>query len=105
MTKDEVDQLRDAGMAQVQEKAERLVPAFTDAACAYVLAHLRKFGPCAGEVLTEKCKDAGLVPHDDRAFGPVYMRLLKRGLIEKIGSIRRERGHGTAGGNIWRATT
>jgi hypothetical protein len=45
---------------------------------------------------------AGIVPHDCRSFGPVYMKLARKGLIEKCGTIPRRHGHGTAGGNVWR---
>lgn len=77
---------------------------FMAKACAFVVRYLAQHGPTSGEALTLACRAAGIVPAgDDRAFGPVYMALVKQGAIEKCGSCRRERGRGTAGGNIWRA--
>jgi hypothetical protein len=93
-----VDALRDEAMGQVEAHAG--IP-FAEQAVVFIFDYLVNHGPTSGEVLTIACKQAGIVPHDDRAFGPVYMRLSRAGLIVKQGSIRRERGHGTSGGNIW----
>lgn len=100
-----VDAARDDAMARVADNAEERAPGFADDAMHFVLWYLRKHGPTSGEVLSLQCKLAGIVPHDDRAFGPVYMALSRRGLIEKAGMVRRERGHGTAGGNVWKASS
>lgn len=97
-----VDAMRDEAMARVGDNAEVRSPGFADEATHFVLWYLRKNGPTSGEVLSLKCKQAGIVPHDDRAFGPIYMSLSRKGFIEKAGMVRRERGHGTAGGNVWR---
>lgn len=36
----------------------------------FVLSYLREHGPCSGEFLTDRCKEAGIVPvNGDRAFG------------------------------------
>jgi hypothetical protein len=96
-----VNAARDKAMTAVGEKAERARPSFAEAAQAFVLRYLREHGPTPGEVLTLKCKLAGIVPHDDRAFGPVYFALSRRKQIVKVGEVRRERGHGTAGGTVW----
>lgn len=96
---------RDRMMAAVAEKAERARAQFRADARAFVLAHLRAHGPTSGERVTNACKAAGIVPHDDRAFGPVYFNLAKAALIRKVGTTRRERGHGTAGGHIWALAT
>jgi len=93
--------LRDDAMTRVESKAERVHPAFADEARAFVLRYLREHGPTDAERLSIACKRAGIVPHDDRAFGPVYFNLARKGLIAKVGSARRTRGHGTAGGNVW----
>lgn len=68
----------------------------------FVLAFLERNGETPGEFITDACKAAGIVPHDDRAFGPVYMALSRRGLIEKVASCQRRKGHGTNGGIVWR---
>lgn len=96
-----VNEARDRSMQLVGQKAEDTRPNFYDDARAFVLRYLREHGPTSGERLTMECRKAGIVPHDDRAFGPVYYSLAKRGVIAKVGECRRERGHGTAGGNIW----
>ena len=92
---------RDGAMASVAANAEEACEDFADRACACVLEYLRRHGPTPGEVLTDACLIAGIVPHDTRAFGPVYMRLSRRGLIVKAGTCIRRRGHGTAGGHVW----
>lgn len=92
---------RDLILEAVASKVDTVVPEFRARAEAFVLAHLETHGPTSGEELTRQCRDAGLVPHDDRAFGPVYMALSRRGQIVKVGYAPRERGHGTAGGHIW----
>lgn len=97
-----VNVVRDAAMQQVSQAEERQQPGFTDVAGAFVLDYLTTHGPTSGEQLTVACKAAGHVPHDDRAFGPIYFGLVKRGLIEKAGICKRLKGHGTSGGNIWR---
>jgi hypothetical protein len=98
-----VNEQRDEAMAVVSQHAEDNTPAFAERASEFITEYLRtKNCPLSGEVLTMACKQAGIVPHDDRAFGPVYMSLIKRGVIEKSGTVRRERGHGTAGGNTYR---
>jgi hypothetical protein len=99
--RDAVNRARDRAMGSVAENAEEHHPDFGDEARHFVLRYLETHGPTAGEVLTLACKAAGIVPHDDRAFGPVYFTLRTRGLIVKVGEVRRERGHGTAGGNVW----
>jgi hypothetical protein len=94
--------LRDDAMSTVAVHAQEYKPKFHQAAVDFVLWYLDRFGPAPGETITDACKRAGIQPHDDRAFGPVYMTLARHERIEKIGSVRRERGHGTSGGNIWR---
>lgn len=94
---------RDRAMAQVAQHAEDHAPDFAALAAAEVLVQLRR-GPLTSEELTLACKAAGIVPHDDRAFGPVYMRLSKAGQITRVGTASRLRGHGTSGGSIWALT-
>jgi len=93
--------LRDQAMSDVAVHAQDDRPRFHQQAVDFVLWFLDRFGPATGERITDACKRAGIQPHDDRAFGPVYMALARQKRIEKIGSVRRERGHGTSGGNIW----
>lgn len=88
---------RDQAMAQVEEHAG---PSFRQLAEAFVLGFLRS-GPATSETISDACKLAGIVPHDDRAFGPVYMALSRAGHIRKAGHAVRRKGHGTSGGNVW----
>lgn len=88
-------------IAAVAQKAEDTRPDFTRDACAFVVAYLGQHGPTSGEALTLAAKAAGIVPHDDRAFGAVYLRLSKSRQIVRVGFTARERGHGTQGGSIW----
>jgi hypothetical protein len=92
---------RDVAIAQVQVNAERFRPDFTTEAAEFIVRFLRENGPQSGEILTDWCREAGIVPHDDRAFGAVYMRLRRAGMIVKTGTCQRMKGHGTAGGTIW----
>ena len=92
---------RDEAMETIEKNAGEL---FRERAKAFVLNYLREHGEKPGEDITDACVKAGIVPHDDRAFGPVYMALARKGLIEKCGLVVRRRGHGTTGGNVWRLT-
>jgi hypothetical protein len=96
---------RDEAMARVASHAEERAPDFTERAQGFVLRYLQEHGPTSGEVLSLACKAAGIRPHDDRAFGPVYFTLSRRRLIEQVGTTLRARGHGTAGGRVWQLTS
>jgi hypothetical protein len=92
---------RDRAMVRVEAKANSFVLPFSERAAAFVLAYLEAHGPVSSEVLTDACKQAGIMPHDDRAFGPVYMKLARAGQIRKVDTCIRMKGHLTAGGNVW----
>jgi hypothetical protein len=76
---------------------------FLQAAATFVLEQLAGGTEKTSEQLVDACKAAGIKPHDDRAFGPVIARLARRGKIQKVRHAQREKGHGTSGGNVWRA--
>lgn len=59
--------------------------------------------PVPGETVTLAAKAAGIVPPDDRAFGPVYAKAIRTGKIRVAGFCARVRGHGTAGGRLYAA--
>lgn len=92
---------RDRLLADLERRAgER----FRTNAGAFIVRYLREHGATAGEVITDACKASGITPPngmDDRAFGPVYMRLARAGAIRKAGMVARTKCHGTAGGNVW----
>jgi hypothetical protein len=96
-----VDRKRDQAIARVTQHAEDRRPNFVADAQAFVQRYLAQHGPTSGEQLTLACKAADITPHDDRAFGAVYQGLVRRGVIESVGTIRRERGNGTSGGHVW----
>lgn len=87
---------------RAQARAERSDPSFSDRAKAYILACLADGAEISGEALTNACKAAGIVPPDDRAFGPVYASLAKTGQIRCVRFCLRAKGNGTAGGRVWR---
>jgi hypothetical protein len=95
---------RSAGEEGIRAAAESAGPAFLSRAQNYVVLHLRKHGPTSSEMLTDACKAAGIRTAEDRAFGAVYAALSRAGLIEKAGDCKRAKGHGTAGGILWRLT-
>lgn len=84
-----------------EAKARRGNPEFTEKAEAAILAHLRAVGTASGEALTDVAMAHGARPHDARAFGAVFGRLSRRGVIRTVGFCMRAKGHGTAGGRIW----
>lgn len=89
---------RDAAMAQVEQNAG---DEFKDRAAAFIPDRLRRHGPTSGEELVNAAVGAGIVPHDARAFGPVFMRLIRGQVIERVGDCPRTKGHGTKGGSIY----
>lgn len=87
------------------------------AAAAFILGYLEEHGPTPGEKLVDECskfhrphdgRTFGDVfvcrPHDGRAFGAVFRRLKRAKLIEVCGTAPRLKGHGTAGGLVWKLT-
>lgn len=92
----------DRAAAACADKSTLRTPEWRERATLWVLDHLQKHGPTSGEDLTDGCKLAGIHAHDDRAMGAVISKLVRDNLIEKYGNCQRRRGHGTAGGCIWR---
>lgn len=82
-------------------KAQSKDPGFADKAKAAILAHLAAKGQASGEELTDVARAHGAIAHDDRAFGPVFSGLARKGLIRTVGYCLRSKGHGTTGGRIW----
>lgn len=79
-------------------------PAFSERAYAFIVSHVRaQDAPISGELITLACKASGIVPRDDRAFGPVYAKAIRNGEIRVVGFCARARGHGTAGGRLYAA--
>lgn len=84
-------------------KAERVADFDREGAGRFILGWLRRHGPTSGETLTDQAKAHGYRPHDDRAFGPVYAKLVRDGSIRWKDFAPRLKGHGTGGARIWQA--
>ena len=95
---------RDKAMQRVEARAERVDVRFPVKAQNFVICYLSDHwrGEASSEEITDAAKKAGIIPPDDRAFGPVFMTLVRAEVIEKSGICARRKGHGTSGGNIWR---
>lgn len=99
------DEVREIGTTAAEacaDKAERQ-GWDSEAAGRFILAYLAQHGETAGEVLVSECKREN-APHDDRAFGAVFGRLRRAGLIYTCRFVMRTKGHGTAGGRVWKLT-
>lgn len=83
------------------DQAESTDPTFAERAKAKVIELLQKHGDCSGEWLVNDCKLAGIVPHDDRAFGVVFRTLSTQKKIKHVDWVARSKGHGTGGGRVW----
>jgi hypothetical protein len=67
----------------------------------FIVCYLAVHGRCSGEKLVNEAIAAGFVPHDARAFGPIFARLVRAPMIRCVGTEMRTKGHGTAGARIW----
>jgi hypothetical protein len=99
---------RKVGEAQMQlafDAATSADPGFGERAYAFIVAHIReqaaRLGPIPGEQVTLAARAVGIAPADDRAFGAVYAKAIRRGDIRVAGFCARARGHGTAGGRLY----
>lgn len=88
---------RDEGMSRVAGKAERKSPGFTFRADCFLIDYVAVHARFTGEDCTDAAVAAGICPHDQRAFGPVYMRAIRKGLIRRVGYEPRRKGHGSPG--------
>jgi hypothetical protein len=94
-----------AAAAACTAKAVRVAGFDTDAARAAILEALAKSGRAmTGEELVDHCQRLGMVPHDARAFGSVFKKLVKDKQIVSVGFAARRKGHGTAGARLWKST-
>jgi len=89
---------------RAEHRANEDEPGFSERA----LEHIRQAmlagpagGSLRGEDLVNGAKLAGIRPRDDRAFGPVFAKAIRQGLIEPVGFAPRVKGHGTAGGRVY----
>jgi hypothetical protein len=92
---------RDDGIALVEGGAERFDAFDPEGAALCIVEHLRRYGVTKQEDLTLAAREAGHTPRDDRAFGGVFLRLRRRGLIVSVGTYPRRRGKGADGGHLY----
>ncbi len=105
LTLDQAFARRNAALDRVERNADEFFREFSRKAQSFVLEYLQRNGDASGEAITNACRKAGIVPHDDRAFWPVYLALARQKKIEKVGFCSRTKGHGTSGGVVWRLAT
>jgi hypothetical protein len=85
-------------------KAEDVAQFDSAGAARFIVAHLIRYGDTAGEVLVDEAMAHGYRPHEQRAFGPVFAGLSRKGLIRTVGYCLRTKGHSGSGGRIWAVT-
>ena len=89
---------------RAEARAEADAPGFADAALEHIRKAMEELAPGAtvrGEDLVNAAKVAGIRPLDDRAFGSVFCKAIRQGLIEPVGFAPRVKGHGTAGCRVY----
>ena len=89
---------------RAEDKANSDAPGFSERALEHIQKEMLAAGRGArvrGEDLVNSAKFAGIRPADDRAFGSVFARAIKQGVIEPVGFAPRVKGHGTAGGRVY----
>ena len=75
-------------MERAEAKANEHVADFSARALAHIQTVARSLGPdgrVRGEDLVNGAKVAGIRPHDDRAFGAVFQKAVREGLIVPVG--------------------
>jgi hypothetical protein len=82
--------------------AAKAGPDFYERAKRGIVDFLSRHGEASGEDITDALKRQGIIPHDDRAFGPAYFALARTGVIQCVRVGLRRKGHGTAGLRVWR---
>ncbi len=87
--------LREAGMAAAEAHAEREHMGWGDLAYAFLVRYCRAHQTFVSENVSEAGRQWGLIqPPTDRAFGPVYRRAIRNGIIRQVGygvSLRRHK--------------
>lgn len=85
------------------DRAEKVDPSFRARALEFIVGYIRQQGEATGESATQAAVLAGIAPPDQRAFGPVYQKAIRDGLIRIVGYVPRAKGHGSMGGKLYRA--
>lgn len=91
---DAARQHRDAGMARAAEHAERVCDGWAEQAYAFLVTFAKRTDLFISEDVSDASKAEGLPqPPTDRAWGSVYRRAIKAGVIVQDGSGRSRRRH------------
>ena len=86
---------------RVAASAERVLPGFADQAAAAIVDFLLRRGRAVSEDITDAVRRDGIAPPDDRAFGAVFGKLQRNGVIACVGYVPRRKGHGAPGARVW----
>lgn len=89
------------GRRAMEAVAENSGPDFQRKAYEFCANFFRERVQASSEDATDACVAAGIVPHDTKAFGPVYQRLIRDKVIRFNGYCARRKGHGTRGGSLY----
>ena len=85
---------RDAGMQQAAIHAERVAEGWTDLAYQFLVQFAEKNQTFISEDVSDASKAWGMLqPPTDRAWGSVYVRAVKAGIIKQDGAGRSRRRH------------
>lgn len=88
-----------AGMAMAAQHAGAVEPGFSERAYRFLCWYARLDGaPFSSEAVTELARETGIEPPDGRAWGAVFVRAAKAGVIKRsTETYQRARGHGSLG--------
>lgn len=86
--------LRDLGMGQAIDHADRTTPAWRDMAFEFLVSFAKHHQLFISEDVSDASKEEALAqPPTDRAWGSVYIKALKFGVIAREGTGRSRRRH------------
>jgi hypothetical protein len=94
---------RDEGMARAQSHAEADAPGWSDTAYGFLLNHARATAQFTSYEFRQAMRIMGKpMPPTDKAFGPVFRRAAREGVIEKAGYTQHPERH-CSPTPIWRS--
>ena len=95
-TMERVEQSARRGMDTALAHAEQIEVKWGDLALAFLHRHARKAKKFIASDVTEASKKWGLVqPPTTKAWGSVYRRAVKRGMIQSCGTVKSPTRHGS----------
>jgi hypothetical protein len=95
--------LGDEAGQRCRGKADEACPGFSGRAFAFLERYARERTTFNGEDATNAAKQSGIRPSDDRAFGPIYAKLIRDNVIRVVAFVPRVKGHGSMGGKVYAA--